>query len=142
MNAHNEAKTCFDTELMQLQGCTDDVKVGGKFVFHGYDNRQHSLGKLRQPHVVASSCLRDSRNFMRVLSNRRALGCVIPRPGFLWPRGEFMQPRAHLFDHLSINTHVSKIRRVPHNLQRPCRSNRPPTGSFTSTSSSRRATAS
>ena len=27
------------------------------------------------------------------------LGCVIPRPGFFWPGGEFTQPKAHLFYH-------------------------------------------
>ena len=30
---------------------------------------------------------------------RKALGSVIPRPGFLWRRGELMQPRDHLFGH-------------------------------------------
>ena len=31
---------------------------------------------------------------------RWTLGCVIPRPGFLWQRGEFTQPKVHLFANL------------------------------------------
>ena len=34
------------------------------------------------------------------------LGDSASCPGFLWPRGQFTQPRANLFDHLLIYLHL------------------------------------